>query len=293
MVLKSSTVVRRLLARNGRIHGVECLNRQSGETVVYRARLVILAGGALGSPHLLLASGLNEQNPAGHLIGRYLMRHCNAIVYGFFFDAPARENRFHKQLGIHDFYFGHSEIREPAGKLGSLQQVQTPPASLVKAMLPPGLGHLVSPAVRHLTGLVIQAEDQPRYENHLRLDPHRRTRSGLPRLVIHHRYTARDIAARKALIQQGIRILKQAGASFCYVHKIHTFSHAVGTLRMGRDTTQSVLNEMCQFRGITNLYVVDGSVMPTSAAVNPSLTIAANALRVGHFLAENFSQEML
>ncbi|RMG67608.1 MAG: GMC family oxidoreductase [Calditrichaeota bacterium] len=291
MELKTGVAALRLLSRNRRITGVECWDQQQQEKVVYRARLVLLAAGALGSPHLVLASGLEAYNPAGRLVGHYLMRHCNAIVYGFFPDAPARENRFHKQLGIHDFYFGHPEISEPAGKLGSLQQVQTPPASLVQAMLPPGVGKLITPAVQHLTGLVIQAEDQPVYENHLSLDRERGNRYGMPRLVIHHRYTRRDLAARKALVRQAVRILKKAGARFCYVHKINTFSHAVGTLRMGRDPETSVLNEVCQFRGIENLYVVDGSVMPTSAAVNPSLTISANALRVGHFLAENFPQD--
>ncbi len=291
MVLKSGRIALRLLSRNGRVTGVECLDRRSGEKRVYRGRVVILAGGALGSPHLLLASGLELLNPAGHLVGHYLMRHCNAMVYGLFPDAVGRENRFHKQLGIHDFYFGHPEIDAPAGKLGSLQQVQTPPTSLVRAMLPRGIGALIAPAIPHLTGLVVQAEDQPVYENHLTLDLHRRNRFGMPRLVIHHRYTRRDLAARKALVRQAIRILKTAGARLFYVHKINTFSHAVGTLRMGRDPQTSVLNEVCQFRGVKNLFVADGSVMPTSAAVNPSLTISANALRVGHFLAHHFPED--
>jgi choline dehydrogenase-like flavoprotein len=67
---------------------------------------------------------------------------------------------------------------------------------------------------------------------------------------------------------------------------VSTFSHAVGTVRMGTDPSTSALDPSCNFRGVENLYVVDGSFMPTSAAVNPSLTIAANALRVGTHLAE-------
>ncbi|MBW3653805.1 MAG: GMC family oxidoreductase [Actinobacteria bacterium] len=64
-----------------------------------------------------------------------------------------------------------------------------------------------------------------------------------------------------------------------------TFSHAAGTLRMGCDPQTSVVDRDGRFRGIDNLYVADASVLPTSAAVNPSLTIAANALRVGAALA--------
>ncbi|MEO6850600.1 MAG: GMC family oxidoreductase, partial [Mucilaginibacter sp.] len=67
-------------------------------------------------------------------------------------------------------------------------------------------------------------------------------------------------------------------------HHIRTFSHAVGTVRMGMNEKTSALDENCRFRGIENLYVTDGSVMPTSAALNPSLTIAANALRVSDLI---------
>jgi choline dehydrogenase-like flavoprotein len=73
-----------------------------------------------------------------------------------------------------------------------------------------------------------------------------------------------------------------------YVHPIRTFSHALGTARMGCEPKASALDPTCRFRGLENLYVADGSVFPTSAAVNPSLTIAANALRVGEHVASVF-----
>jgi len=58
----------------------------------------------------------------------------------------------------------------------------------------------------------------------------------------------------------------------------------VGTIRMGDDQATAPLDRNCNYRGIDNLYVTDGSFMPTSAAVNPSLTISANALRVGDYI---------
>jgi choline dehydrogenase-like flavoprotein len=79
--------------------------------------------------------------------------------------------------------------------------------------------------------------------------------------------------------------MSASGAWATYTHHIRTFSHAVGTVRMGSDPATSALDEFCQFRGVKNLFVVDGSFMPTSAALNPSLTIAANGLRVGKFIA--------
>jgi choline dehydrogenase-like flavoprotein len=58
------------------------------------------------------------------------------------------------------------------------------------------------------------------------------------------------------------------------------FGHPCGTLRFGRDPATSVLDVDCKVHGLSNLHVVDASFMPTSMGVNPSLTIAANALRV-------------
>jgi choline dehydrogenase-like flavoprotein len=279
--LKTNIVVTRLRAEDGRVTAVECFDKSTNQKLFFRAGAFVLAAGALGSPHLLLASDLPRLNPGGRSVGRYLMRHCNAIVFGFFPRLPNPTKQFHKQLGIHDFYFGHPTIKKPSGKLGSMQQLQTPPVGLVQAHLPKPFGQMLGPAVEHLTGLLVMAEDQPQYDNHVAVDWRQTDRFGLPQLTVTHHYTARDVAACNALIKKARQILRQAGAMFCYVHQIKTFSHAVGTVRMGKDPDSSALDEFCQFRGIDNLYVVDGSFMPTSAGLNPSLTISANALRVG------------
>ena len=63
------------------------------------------------------------------------------------------------------------------------------------------------------------------------------------------------------------------------------FAHPCGTLRFGDDPRTSVLDPDCRMHGIENLYVADSSFMPTSNGVNPSLTIAANALRVADAVA--------
>lgn len=278
--LRSGVVATRLRADGRRIDAVEAVDCRTGEKLEFRSREVVLAAGALASPHLVLASGLQHLNPGCDTVGRYLMRHYNEIVFGFFARAPGRHRRFHKQLGIHDFYFGHSS-RGPAGKLGALQQLPTPPSALVRANLPRYLAPLAAPLVDHLTGLLVIAEDQPQFDNRVVLNGASRDRWGLPRLVIHHRYTARDREAGVTLSREARRILRQAGALALYRHRILTFSHAVGTLRMGTDPGTSVLDEWGRFRGVENLHVVDGSALPTSAGVNPSLTIAATALRAG------------
>jgi choline dehydrogenase-like flavoprotein len=283
-----NTVTTKLRTQNNRIAGVECFLKTKNTRSTFYGKMVIISTGALGSAHLLLASELNVFNPGGANIGHYLMRHVNAIVFGVFPGKPDKENTFHKQICFQDFYFGHPKVSNPAGKLGNIQQLQTPPVGLVKQELPKPFGNLISPAVQLSTGLLTIVEDQPQFSNHVSIDWNQKDQFGLPQLNISHYYSGRDLAASKELIRLAKQILRKAGAWFFYVHKIKTFSHAVGTVRMGKDPAQSVLDKFCRFRGIDNLYVVDGSFMPTASGVNPSLTIAANALRVGDSIVKNW-----
>ena len=288
--LRTGAVATRLFAQGGRITGVEVTDRASGRTSLVRADTVVLAAGALATPHLLLASALQRLNPGGHVVGRYLMRHRNEIVFGVFPSPPNPGGGQHKQLAIHDYYHGVPGLRGLRGKLGGIQQLATPPAELVRTQLPAPLGAACAPWVRYLTGLLCIAEDQPQYHNRVLLDGGTPDRHGLPPLRVDHRYSSRDVAAGGVLARRARAILRRAGAWAFYRHQIGTFSHAVGTVRMGTDPRTSALDAEGRFRGLENLYVVDGSVMPTSAGVNPSLTIAAIALRISHRLAARASR---
>jgi choline dehydrogenase-like flavoprotein len=281
----------RLVTEEGRVTALDCVERETGRPLRFHAGVVVLAAGALATPHLLLASGLERLHAGGRAIGRYLTRHVNAVVIGLFPRRPDREAQFHKQVAIHDFYFGHPRVTTPAGKLGAIQQLSTPPSALVKAHLPPLVGRAVTRTLPHATGLLVMAEDQPRFENGVEVDHGRTDRFGLPELRITHRYTARDEAAADALVGQARAILREAGAWATYVQPIRTFSHALGTVRMGIDPATSPLDADCRLRGTDNLYVVDGSCFPTSGAVNPSLTIAANALRAGQRIAARVARD--
>jgi choline dehydrogenase-like flavoprotein len=283
-----NTITNRLEVEKNKVKIVHCYDKKNGHEIKYYSPLVILSAGSLGSPHVLFASGLEKLNPGGQNVGRYLMRHVNAIVFGIFPGKVDKEDTFHKQLAFHDFYFGHHSVKYPRGKLGSIQQLQSPPVGLVKNELPNPLGKWLSPGVKLLTGLLVIAEDQPQFKNHVAINWQKKDKFGLPELTITHQYSERDYAAIKVLKRKAKQILRGAGAWLFYVHTIRTFSHAVGTVRMGKNPETSALDENCRFRGIENLYVVDGSFMPTSAGLNPSLTISANALRVGKYITANY-----
>jgi choline dehydrogenase-like flavoprotein len=268
------TVATRLEREGRRVRRLVAYARDAGRSVAVEARLFVLAGGALATPHLLLASRLAERSTAPEAVGRYLFRHANAKVSGVFASEPDPDRLFHKQLAIHDWYFG-----EDGEKMGCVQQVTTPPRRLIEKYLPPGLGAAVGSAVEHLAGLLCIAEDVPQRANGVTLDPRRSDAFGLPQLVIEHRYTAADRRRLGALVSRSKRVLRRMGALFCHAHLLRTFSHALGTVRMGEDPRSAPLDAECRFRGLENLWVTDGSALPSSGAVNPSLTIAANALR--------------
>jgi choline dehydrogenase-like flavoprotein len=287
LVLEPGSVVVRIHETDGVARGVELVRKATGERQTVAARHVIVAAGALGSAHLVLASGLDARSPARAAVGRHLMRHDNAMIFGFFGERPDREYRFHKQIALHDWYFGDPAAADLDGltKLGGVQQMMTPPSALVHAHLPRPL-RVLARFTEHLTGLLCIAEDQPRIANGCSIDPAVRDAYGLPQLVISHRYSRRDRAASNALIRRARQVLHHTGAVFCYTHRVKTFSHAVGTLRMGTDPATSPLDEVCRFRGVANLWVTDGSALPMSGGVNPSLTIAANALRAADAIVE-------
>ncbi len=286
--VKTEAVVTRLVASDGAVEGVRGWDKARNEPFEYRSRHVILAAGALGSPHLLLASGFDRRHPSGGAVGRYLTRHCSAIIAGFCNFRPDPERVFHKQLILFDYYFGDARTRRHSSRrLGSIQQITTPPHRVMNAHLPGFLKRApLHGFAEHLTGALVMAEDEPLESNGVTLDPGDADPFGMPRLRVSHRYTRRDLERRALLVRRAKRILRRVGAWSFYTHGIKTFSHALGTVRMGVEEDTSPLDGSCRFRGLRNLLVVDGSALPTAAAVNPGLTIAANALRAADRLVK-------
>ena len=279
--LLSDTRAVRLNVSGGRAVSVDVINQSSGERQEIRAQNIILACGALATPHLLLASGIRSSGGGGQLLGQGLMRHINSVVAGL---RPSRVNphrQLHKLLWIPDFYHGDpAQKRKPDGPWGMIQQIQIPGKRLLQVNSPRGLKTLSGAVRPFLMGLLNIAEDVRQESNRVFPDPAKSDKFGQPLMRVFHRYSARDVKARKALEREAGKILRRAGALPVHTYAVESFSHAYGTCRFGKDRASSVLDPTCRMWGFENLFVVDASVMPSGGSVNPSLTIAANALRV-------------
>jgi choline dehydrogenase-like flavoprotein len=104
------------------------------------------------------------------------------------------------------------------------------------------------------------------------------------RIEVHFR--PNNLGAHHRLIRAATRMLKRAGYPTVLIQRmgIETNSHQCGTAKFGTDPARSVLDPFCRSHDVANLFVVDASFFPSSAAVNPALTIAVQALRVADHL---------
>ena len=162
-------------------------------------------------------------------------------------------------------------------------QQMSPPLGMVRAYLPRGLRSLGARFVEHASGLIVIAEDQPRPENGASVDWSKTDTFG-PRSGLFG-FVGPVVGPSTMTRDTALECYEAAGALATLAHKIDTFSHALGTVRMGPDASTAPLDGAGRYRGLDNLYVADGSALPRSAGLNPSLTIAANALRIGSGIA--------
>lgn len=278
LVVRPAVVVSSLRTRRGRVIGADCIDQESGETVSFKAPLFVLAAGALGSPAILLRSGLGGDGSDAPGVGRFLMRHCNAVVAGLFPFRTNPEQVFHKQVCFTDFYEGQRERDGLA--VGVIQDIYTPDADVVRRAAGRLAGALLAkPLVYRLQNLLCVAEDEPDPDNRVALED-ATDALGMRRIRVEHRYRKADHERLALLVRRARTILREAGAVATHVWPISSFSHAVGTLRMGSAGDAAPLDPDGRFRGLDNLFVTDGSVFPASGGVNPSLTIASGALRI-------------
>ncbi|MBU1652543.1 GMC family oxidoreductase [bacterium] len=267
------------LGENGQVQSLQVLRSQTREKVEITAKLYILSAGAVSSPHLLQRSGIKDISDE---LGRNYMYHAGALAVGFFKRPTSAAERFIKQLGWTDDYFGTPSFEH---KLGYVQALPIPGPLSIKSEAPFPVP-LSAAKFLHARSMAFAGavEDLPRRDNRVSV-----ARDGQMRLT--HRFHSYDIFRARFILKRLQKFLKKAGAvivagATAEKDDLHT-AHQVGTCRFGNDPEKSVLDPNCRLHGVENLYVIDGSFMPTSLGVGPALTIIANSLRVSdHIIKE-------
>lgn len=271
--LWTNACARRLLTGAGG-HKLEAVEvERNGERRRVEATVFIVSCGAVNSAALLLRSA-NAAHPTGlanssGLVGKRYMAHLATMMQGF---HPFRRNTtvFQKTVAVNDFYFGGPDTRYPLGQIQSQGRTHGVMAQTVAPCIP--LWAYESWVSRGVDWLVM-SEDLPRPENRVTVEP-----DGRIRLY----YRPNNVMAHEQLVKETKRMLRRLGfwVVVTHSHKNKNTTHQCGTLCFGTDPRESVLDPYCRSHDVENLFVVDASFFPSSAAVNPGLTIAAQALRV-------------
>ena len=263
---------------------------RNGEEEVYGADIVVVAGGALSSALLLLRSA-DDRHPNGlantsGLVGRNYMRHNLSALMCVLEERD--ESVFQKTMALSDYYFSAPDWGYP---LGLVQLMARAYGAQIRAQaLPSFLTFLPDwPFERlaaHALDFWMQSEDLPDPDNRIYYDGER--------VVL--ALTPNNLDAHERLIERWKQDLSNAGALtrlpggghlyFTQRIGIDGTAHQVGTCRFGTDPAASVLDTDCRAHDLDNLYVTDGSFFPSIGAVNPTLTIVANALRVADRIRE-------
>jgi len=254
-----------------------------GAQEIYAADIVVVACGALSSA-LLLQRSASDLHPNGLAngsgqVGRNYMRHNQSVLMALM--PEPNDTVFQKTLAVSDFYFGADDWDFP---LGLIQMCATSHAAQIKGeALPAWLEWFpdmpFDVMARHSMDFWLSSEDLPRPENRIYYkgdkvvldvtengqEAHRRLKKKLE----HHLGKA---GAHPILLERNLYLGKGI--------PISGTAHQAGTARFGTDPASSVLDLNCRAHELDNLYITDASFFPSIAAVNPTLTIIANALRV-------------
>jgi choline dehydrogenase-like flavoprotein len=272
-------------ARDGRTVETVIVERD-GQREEYSADVVVVSAGAINSAALLLASA-NDRHPNGignssGLLGRNLMLHNNSSLIAI--SKIPNPTIFEKTLGINDYYYGDGEWDYP---LGAMQMLGRSDAFTI-SLDAPDADDPADLASRSLD-FWLTTEDLPRAENHVKLGT-----DGSIQLT----YNPTNLHAHERLLEKFRSLLDTMQCERDVIDRntylggrlgISGVAHQNGTARFGVDPRTSVLDVDCRMHDVDNLYVVDSSFFVSSSAVNPTLTIIANALRVGDHLAQRLA----
>ena len=261
---------------------------RDGREEQYSADIVVSACGALSSALLLLRSA-DDKHPNGlangsDQVGRNYMRHEMSVLMAIM--GEPNDTVFQKTLALSDFYFGADDWDYP---LGLIQMCATSHADQIKAeALPAWLEWLpqmpFAEMARRSMDFWLQSEDLPSPENRVYY------KDGKVHLDVQETNREAPLRLKRKLED----ILNRAGHKHVMLERslylgqdipLNGTAHQAGTARFGTDPATSVLNLDCRTHEVDNLYLADASFFPSIGAVNPTLTIIANALRVADHIA--------
>jgi choline dehydrogenase-like flavoprotein len=292
VTLMTKAMVKRLETSASGREVTRIVVERGGAVETVGADVVVVACGAVNSAALLLRSA-SERHPRGlangsGVVGRHYMGHVNSVLMAV--SKCPNPTIFQKTLGLNDFYFGSEDWDYPMGHISFVGKLDGETLGAGAPAIAPGF--TLDLMARHSLDFWLTSEDLPDPDNRVTLDrdggivlsyrpnneeAHRRLVATLKRLMtqqtkcgVHGHECHEGLFARNLFLGQRIPL---AGVA-----------HQNGTIRFGHDPRTSALDEHCRAHEVDNLYVVDGSFFPSSAAVNPALTIMANALRVGDHL---------
>jgi choline dehydrogenase-like flavoprotein len=267
------------------------------ELLEYSADVVVSSCGAINSAALLLRSA-GDRHPHGlangsDVVGRHYMGHVNSVLMAI--SKCPNPTVFQKTLAVNDFYFGAKDWAYPMGHISFVGKLDRDTLRAGAPALAPGF--TLEAMAKHSLDFWLTSEDLPDPENRVTLD-----REG--HVVLS--YTPNNEEGHRRLTAKLQGLMKQQARCPEHGHDCHVglfarslylgqriplagVAHQNGTVRFGDDPKTSALDRNCRAHEVDNLYVVDASFFPSSGAVNPALTIMANALRVGDHLRERLT----
>lgn len=268
--------------------------QRNGVPETLTADLVAVSCGAINSAALLLRSA-SDKHPNGlangsDVVGRHYMGHVNSVLMAI--SKCPNPTVFQKTLSVNDFYLGSPEWEYPMGHISFVGKLDRDTLRAGAPAIAPGF--TLEAMATHSLDFWLTSEDLPDPENRVSLD-----REGNIVLA----YKPNNEEGHKRLTAKLKDLLQKQRACPVHGHDCHVglfsrnlflgqriplagVAHQNGTIRFGSDPKASALDRHCKAHELDNLYVVDGSFFPSSGAVNPALTIIANALRVGDHLLE-------
>jgi choline dehydrogenase-like flavoprotein len=290
--LITGAVVQRLETNPTGREVTKVIVERSGAREEYSASIVVVSCGAINSAALLLRSA-NDRHPRGlgnssDMVGRHYMGHVNSVLMAI--SKCPNPTVFQKTLAVNDFYLGSEEWDFPMGHISFVGKLDGVTLSAGAPAIAPGF--TLDLMAKHSLDFWLTSEDLPDPDNRVTLD-----RDGNVVLA----YRPNNEEGHRRLIKKLQGLMQQQTKCRVHGHECHVglfarnlfvgqriplagVAHQNGTIRFGHDPKTSALDVNCKAHDLDNLYVVDGSFFPSSAAVNPALTIMANALRVADHL---------